>query len=176
MNSHKLIVFLLALLPALTLAQAVQPCIVEQYNQKETKTSLAGVQVEVRGAGTEVSDAQGVLTLSFTTLKSGDRVTMRSVTKDGYEVFNTSAVEQWIISRDRTPFQIVLVKSEYMTQLKRSLRETSTKNYKAKYEQAKRELKAEKEAGRLKDEEYRQQIEALEDQSVQLLRKTYYTL
>lgn len=150
--------------PSLLIAQAVQPCIVKQYNQKETKTPLAGVLVEVRGAGTEVSDAQGALTLNFTTLKPGDRVTMRSVTKSGYEVFNTSAVEQWTISRDRTPFQIVLVKSEYMAQLKRSLRETSTENYKVKYEQAKRELKAEKEAGRLKDEEYRQQMEALEDQ------------
>lgn len=152
------------LFPAFALAQAVQPCVVKQYNQKDAKTPLAGVLVEVRGAGTKVSDAQGVLTLNFTTLKPGDRVVKRGITKDGYEIFNTSAVEQWTISRDRTPFQIVLVRSDYMRQLKQTLRDNSLENYKLKYEQTKKQLKKEQEAGKLKDEEYRKEMEKLENQ------------
>lgn len=155
---------ILLLLPSFVLAQAVQPCVVKQYNQKDAKTPLAGVQVEVRGAGTEVSDAQGLLTLNFATLKSGDRVVKRGINKEGYEIFNTSAVEQWTISRDRTPFQIVLVRSDYMRQLKQTLRDNSLENYKLKYEQTKKQLKKEQEAGKLKDEEYRKEMEKLEDQ------------
>lgn len=153
----------LLLLPVFALAQAVQPCVVRQYNQKDAKTPLAGVQVEVRGAGTEVSDAQGALTLNFTTLKPGDRVTTRSINKEGYEVFNKSAMEQWTVSRDKSPFQIVLVRSEFMAKLKNSLRQSSTESYRNKYEQAARLLREAQETGRLKEEEYHRQIEELED-------------
>ena len=53
------------------LAQATQPCIVKQYNQKQTKTPLSGVQVEVRDAGSAVSASNGAVTLRFATLKPG---------------------------------------------------------------------------------------------------------
>ena len=45
------------------MAQATQPCVVKQYNQKHQKTPLAGVQVEVRGAQTATSAANGAVTL-----------------------------------------------------------------------------------------------------------------
>ena len=83
-----------------TLAQATQPCIVKQYNQKQQKTPLAGVQVEVRGAQTATSAANGAVTLQFATLKPGDRVPFRAATKAGFELMNKTAVEQWNISRD----------------------------------------------------------------------------
>lgn len=164
MNIKKFSSILFCLFPLLTMAQVIQPCIVKQYNKNETKTPLSGVQVEVRGAGTEVSDAHGNLTLTFTTLKPGDRVTLRSITKNGYEVFNTSAVEQWTLSRNNTPFLIVLVRSDYMIQLKNSLKQNSLENYKLKLDQTKKELKKERDAGKLRDEDYRKQIDALEDQ------------
>lgn len=164
MNIRKFLSLLFCLFPLFTMAQVIQPCVVKEYNQKEEKKPLPGVQVEVRGAVTEVSDAQGALTLSFTTLKPGDRVVKRDIKKDGFEVFNTSAVEQWTISRDRTPFLIVLVRSDYMRQLEQTLRQNSIQNYKLKYEQTKRDLAAEKAAGKIKEEEYRQQMEKLEDQ------------
>ena len=67
---------------------------------------------------------------------------------------NKAAVEQWNISRDNTPFSLVLVKSEYFSQLKEKLTQASTESYKAKYEQAVRELEQQKKTGKLKDEEY----------------------
>ena len=70
---------LIILVTALTtLAQATQPCVVKQYNQKQQKTPLGGVQVEVRDAQSATSAANGSITLKFATLKPGDRVTLRA--------------------------------------------------------------------------------------------------
>ncbi len=160
------LVFFLAFITATTtaLAQATQPCIVKQYNQKKTKTPLGGVQVEVRDAGTGISAANGTMTLKFTTLKPGDRVTLRRITKAGYEIFNKTAIDQWIISRNQQRFEIVLVRSDYFTQLKNNLTQSSTDNYKAKYEKAKSDLAKLQKTGKLKEAEYRRQLNALEDQ------------
>ena len=145
------------------MAQATQPCVVKQYNQKQQKTPLAGVQVEVRDAQSATSAANGAVTLQFATLKPGDRVTVRRIIKPGYEIFNKAVIDQWTITRGATT-EIVLVQSSYFTQLKSKLTQSSTDNYKKKYEQAKAELAQLQKAGKLKEEEYRQQLNDLEDQ------------
>ena len=155
---------LIILATALTaLAQATQPCIVKQYNQKQQKTPLAGVQVEVRDAQSATSAANGAVTLQFATLKPGDRVTVRRIIKPGYEIFNKAVIDQWTITRGATT-EIVLVQSSYFTQLKGKLTQSSTDNYKKKYEQEKAEKERLLKAGKLKEEEYRQQLNDLEDQ------------
>ena len=145
------------------LAQATQPCVVKQYNQKQQKTPLAGVQVEVRDAQSATSAANGSVTLKFTTLKPGDRITVRRIIKPGYEIFNKAAIDQWTITRGATS-EIVLVQSAYFAQLKSKLTQSSTDNYKKKYEQEKAEKERLLKAGKLKDEEYRRQLNDLEDQ------------
>ena len=121
-------------------AQSTQPCVVKQYNQKAEKTPLSGVEVMASNAGSTVSDNEGRLTLVFRTLKPGDKVKLISAKKAGYALFNTEAVEQWNISRDQSPFTLVLVKKDYFDQLKAKLTETSAGSYQRKYEQAIREL------------------------------------
>ena len=143
----------LLLSAALASGQATQPCVVMQYNQKSAKTPLSGVEVVASNAGSTVSDADGRLTLSFRTLKPGDKVNLISAKKAGYEIFNSEAVTQWNISRDQTPFTLVLVKKAYFDQLKAKLTETSSENYKAKYLQAMKEVDKLKQEGKLKEEE-----------------------
>ena len=145
------------------LAQATQPCIVKQYNQKQQKTPLAGVQVEVRGAQTATSAANGALSLQFATLKPGDRVPFRAATKAGYELMNKTAVEQWNISRDQKPFEIVLIQSAYFTQLKGKLKQSSVDSYHEKYEKARAELEKLQKEGKLKEQEYYDKLNELED-------------
>ncbi len=159
-------IFLIFIVLATTLAamaQASQPCVVKKYNQKKQKTPLAGVQVEVRDAGSATSAGNGTVTLKFATLKPGDRVTPRRITKSGYEIFNKQAIDQWTISRGAT-FEIVLVQSSYFAQLKSKLTQSSTDNYKKKYEQEKAEKEKLLKAGKLKEEEYRRQLNDLENQ------------
>lgn len=143
-------------------AQSTQPCIVTQYNQKAAKKPLAGVTVMVSNAGSTVSDNDGRLTLTFRSLKPGDKVNLISVKKAGFELFNTEAVEQWNISRDQTPFSLVLVSTAYFDALKSKLTQTSMDSYQRKYEQAVRELEAQKQAGKLKDEEFNRKYDELE--------------
>ena len=155
------IIFLAIALTAL--AQATQPCVVKQYNQKQQKTPLAGVQVEVRGAQTATSAANGALSLQFATLKPGDRVPFRAATKAGFELMNKTAVEQWNISRDQKPFEIVLIQSAYFTQLKGNLKQSSVDSYHKKYEQTLAELERQKKEGKLKEQEYYDKLNELED-------------
>ncbi len=160
----RIILAIIILTTALTAqAQATQPCVVKQYNQKQQKTPLGGVQVEVRDAQSATSANNGTVTLHFATLKPGDRVTVRRITKPGYEIFNKAAIDQWTITRGATS-EIVLVQSSYFAQLKGNLTQSSTDNYKKKYEQAKAELAQLQKAGKLKEEEYRRQLNDLEDQ------------
>ena len=160
----KVVLTIIVLAITLTaMAQATQPCVVKQYNQKQQKTPLAGVQVEVRDAQSATSAANGAVTLQFATLKPGDRVTVRRIIKPGYEIFNKAVIDQWTITRGATT-EIVLVQSSYFTQLKSKLTQSSTDNYKKKYEQEKAEKERLLKAGKLKEEEYRQQLNDLEDQ------------
>ena len=160
---QRLISLLAALSLTLTiLAQATQPCVVKQYNQKQQKTPLAGVQVTVGNAGSATSGADGRLTLTFRTLKPGDKVNLISAKKAGYELMNKAAVEQWFIARDNTPFSLVLVRSDYFNQLKDRLTQTSTDSYRAKYEQAMQQLEQQKKTGKLKEAEYNQKLDELE--------------
>ena len=160
----KVVLTILVLAITLTaMAQATQPCIVKQYNQKQQKTPLAGVQVEVRGAQTATSAANGALSLQFATLKPGDRVPFRAATKAGFELMNKTAVEQWNISRDQKPFEIVLIQSAYFTQLKGNLKQSSVDSYHKKYEQTLAELERQKKEGKLKEQEYYDKLNELED-------------
>ena len=145
------------------LAQATQPCVVKQYNQKQQKTPLAGVQVEVRGAQTATSAANGAVSLKFATLKPGDRVPFRAATKAGFELMNKTAVEQWNISRDQKPFEIVLIQSAYFTQLKGKLKQSSIDSYHEKYEKARAILEKLQKEGKMKEEEYLRRLNELED-------------
>ncbi len=145
------------------LAQATQPCIVKQYNQKQLKTPLPGVQVEVRDAGSATSDKAGLFTLKFATLKPGDRVPFRAATKTGFELMNKMAVEQWNIARDQKTFEIVLVKSDYFNQLKNNLKQASIDSYHQKYEQTRKQLEKLQKEGKLKEQEFYQKLNDLED-------------
>ena len=160
----RIFLIFLALLAACSalMAQSTQPCVVTQYNQKSAKTPLSGVTVMVSNAGSTVSDNAGRLTLTFRTLKPGDKVNLISAKKAGFELFNTEAVEQWIISRDQTPFSLVMVSTEYFEALKAKLSQTSTDSYQRKYEQAVRELEAQKQAGKLQEEAFNRKYDELE--------------
>ena len=145
------------------MAQATQPCVVKQYNQKQQKTPLSGVRVHVDGAQTATSAADGRFTLVFNTLKPGDQVLNVSAMKPGFEIFNKSSVEQWNISRGNATFTLVLVKSDEFAQLVGKLTQTSKNTYQAKYEEKVRELEQLKEDGKLKEEEFNKKYDELDE-------------
>ena len=63
--------------------QCQQKCVVMEYNETTTKSTLGGVEVLVINAGSTISDSNGNVTLKFRTQKPGDRVTARRIEKRG---------------------------------------------------------------------------------------------
>lgn len=144
-------------------AQTIQPGQTLEYNEKNTKTPLGGVEIVIRDAGSTVSDAKGNFTLTFNTLQPGDKVVYRQIQKSGFEIFNKQALEQWYISKDKKPFQIVLCRTEKFKALTENYQRVSSDSYARQYKKDQDALAAQLKEGKLKEEEYKKQLLALED-------------
>lgn len=147
---------------ALVTAQSSQTVQIVEYNGKEAKTPVQGVGLTVNNAGAAMSDAEGNLTLNFRTLHAGDPVQIRRIEKAGYEVFNLEAVEQWTVSPQQT-FQLVICKSEKIRTLCDNYSKTANESYAKQLQQEKARLEAERNAGKLKEEEFKAELQQAED-------------
>ena len=93
-------------------AQIIQHGIVKEYCETSPKINLGGVEIVVNKAGSTVSQNDGQFSLSFQTMKVGDKVLVQRIEKLGYEIFNKEALEQWYISKDNRPFIITMCRSD----------------------------------------------------------------
>ncbi len=144
-------------------AQTVQLGQTVEYNEKNEKIPLPGVEIVIRDAGSTVSDANGNFTLTFNTLKPGDKVVYRQIQKSGYEIFNKQALEQWYISREKRPFQIVLCRVDKFKALTENYQRISSASYARQYKNDQEKLALQLQEGKLKEEEYKRQLLRLED-------------
>lgn len=154
---------LLLFLPLLLHAQSTQQVKVLEYNGKEQKTPLAGVSLSVQNAGSTMSDAKGELTLQFRTLKAGDGVQLRRIDLAGYEVFNQEAVDAWTISPQRT-FTLVLCKSDRFKALCEQYNAAANASYERQLKKDKAAVEKLKKEGKIRQQEYEQQMAALDQQ------------
>ena len=156
-------VFILSLCVSSLWAQSTQQVTVLEYNGKEQKTPLQGVSLSVQNAGSAMSDAQGALTLQFRTLKAGDAVQLRRIDLAGYEVFNQEAVDAWTISPQRT-FTLVLCKSERFKALCEQYNAAASASYERQLKKDKATLEQLRKEGKIRKQEYDQQLAALDQQ------------
>ena len=150
------------------LAQAEQQVVVTEYKGKEQKTPLEGVSVTVLNAATTVSDQNGVVALRFRTMHPGDRVSVRRVVKNGYEIFNTQAVEQWNISPNH-PFQLILCQTNQLHELRSQYSRVASESYARQYKAEQARLANEKKKTNMLEEVYQQKLLDLENQYQQQL-------
>lgn len=151
-------------------AQVVQPGVVMVYDLKQKKSPFSRVKINATGAGTTHSDQNGRFTLVFNNKKPGDKVEA-SIKRTGYEIFNTQDVNQWFISRNRTPFTILLVNSKAFNNKKHIVKEKVTDNYKTKYKKSVQEIEKLKKENKLKEEEYKNRIAEAERKFNELMSK-----
>lgn len=144
------------------MAQSTQTVQIVEYNGKAQKTPMQGVGLAVANAGAAMSDAEGMLTLNFRTLKAGDPVQIRRIEKAGYEVFNLEAVNQWTVSPKMT-FQLVICQSDKVRQLCDTYSQAASESYGRQLQQEKARLEADRKAGKLKEEEYKAELQKTED-------------
>lgn len=145
-----------------TSAQVVQNGTVKEYHLNKKKTSLGGVEVQVKNANSTVSDKHGSFALEFHTLSSGQKVNIRKIEKLGYEIFNKDALEQWNINPN-VPFVIVMVRSDKFKELRDTYSRESSRSYEEQYLKEKAKLEAELKAGHITEEKLKEEINALRD-------------
>ena len=143
-------------------AQTTQMVQIVEYNGKEAKTPIQGVGLTVNNAAAAMSDASGNLTLNFRTLHAGDQVQIRRIEKAGYEIFNLEAVEQWVISPQQA-FQLVICKSDRIRALCDNYSQVASESYAKQLQQEKARLEEERKAGRLKEEQFKAELQQADD-------------
>lgn len=141
-------------------AQTLQKGVVKEYREENNKRPLPGVEVEITNAGSVVSDKKGDFLLEFRTFKPGQRVNVRRIEKNGYEIFNKDALEQWNINPDE-PFTIVMVKRELFKQIRDNYSRISSQSYAEQYEIEKAALDKERLEGKISEERHRTELEEL---------------
>jgi len=150
------------LLSLCAFAQTTQKGVVKEYNEKAQKTSLAGVELNVRSANSTVSDKNGNFSLNFLTLKAGDRIKVRNIKKDGFEVFNKEAMEQWNLNPN-TPFTIVMCSSAKFKAICDKYYSSASKNYERQLNKERAAIEKLKADKQLKEEEYQKRLAEIQE-------------
>lgn len=159
-----IIIATILILSALTAgARTVQTGVVREYKGKAKKTPLAGVELQVYPAQSTASDRNGNFRLEFLTLKPGERINVRRIEKEGYEIFNKDALEQWNLN-PTAPFMIVMCRSNMFKQLKDTYYKNSGERYARQYRKAQDELKRLKDQNKIQQKEYIERLEQLEQE------------
>lgn len=141
-------------------AQVIQEGIIQEYNEAAKKTPLAGVELNIRSAGSTVSDNGGHFSLEFMTLKPGEKVNVRRIEKLGYEIFNKEAVEQWNINPNN-PFVIVMCRSDKFKKIRDNYERVSSESYAQQLKKEEEALAKLKSDGEIQEAEYQKELLAL---------------
>lgn len=137
------------------LAQVQQKGIVKEYRGADEKVPLAGVEISVNNAPRTMSAQDGTFNLQFRSLHAGDLVSVRSIQKAGYEIFNKEALEQWIISgRAEIPFTIVMCPVAQFKRMRDNYERVSSANYEAQFKKEKAQLAQKRDAGKMSQSQY----------------------
>lgn len=153
---------LFALIALSLMGQTVQHGVIQEYNEKAKKTTLPGVELTIRSAGSTVSDKKGRFSLNFLTLKPGERVNVRRIEKAGYEIFNKEAVEQWNIN-PTTPFVIVMCRSDRFKRIRDNYEQVSSESYRRQLQKEEAALARQRQEGKLREEEYQRKLYELRE-------------
>jgi len=155
---RSIVVYILAIIATVCAnAKTVQNGVVKEYNEKAQKTPLPGVELNVRSAGSTVSDKKGNFALNFLTLKPGEKINVRRIEKLGYEIFNKEAIEQWNLN-PKNPFIIVMCKSDKFKRIRDNYERVSSASYAKQMKKEEAALAKLKKDGKLKEAEYQKQL------------------
>lgn len=167
---NKFLFFIILSIPStLCKAQTMQSGIVMEYNEKNQKTVLPGVEIVISNAGATTSGTDGKFKLSFRTLKPGDKVLYKRIEKLGYELFNTEALSQWYISRNDVPFTIIMCRSDKFKRIRDNYFRISSQSYAKQYKKEQEELAKRRKKGELQKEQYKMELIALKNSYEQQL-------
>ena len=120
-NIRVVLIYVCCFISHISNGQSVEIGYVKEYNGEKAKTPLAGVELNVNGAPSTISDFQGKYELRFAVHKPGEPVKYNEIYKTGFVVFNTEAIKTWRISNSKVPFDIVMCKETTFRELKKQV-------------------------------------------------------
>lgn len=147
---------------SVSIAKVYQPGRVVQYNGKAASTPLSGVRLQIRHALSTVSDKNGNFKLQFNEAPQNNRISVREIYKEGYEIYNTGELAQWNLN-SKLPFIIKMCKSSALRKQKEQYINNSIEYYKAELKKTKRELKKLQDENKIADQEYNRKIREAEE-------------
>lgn len=125
---------------------------------------LSEVTIRVKGEHNYVnSQSDGSFAIQMAGKKNGETYSLQSIQKNGYELNEADFIGRQFAFSEKVPLTIVMVSSAQLQADKQRIEsnayKTAEKNYKTKYDQLEKQLKANK----ITTEQYREQINDLQD-------------
>ncbi len=145
-------------------AQTQRGCVRTLGRPTQRGQALSGVTIRVKGEHNMVlSDADGAFALAMPGKKNGEAYALQQVRKTGYELNEAGVIGRPFAFSDKVPLTIVMVSTAQLQADKQRIENTAyqvaLRNYKTRME----ELERQRDAGQLAVEQYRTEIQALQD-------------
>ncbi len=118
-------------------AQTIQRGVVVEMNSGNKP--IAGVSVVTLGAIPADTDQGGRFQLTFLHKQPGARVVVKQVYRQGYEIVNQKALEEWVLS-EKNEFRIVLCKNGMLDESRRRFYNIGQDRYYALYADTQKKL------------------------------------
>ena len=163
--SQHLIISICALLLPLAASAQTQQGHVRTLGRPDAKgVALSGVAVRVKGEHNAVlSGADGSFAIALPGKKNGEAYVLQQVRKAGYELNENGVIGRQFAFSDKVPLTLVMVSTSQLQADKQRIENTAyqvaERNYKTKMEA----LERQREAGSLAAEQYRAEIQDLQD-------------
>ena len=126
---------------------------------------LQGVVVRVQGDYNPVmSDEQGAFQVQMPGYKNGTAYTLAGINKGGYELREPEIVGRQLPFSSSVPMEIIMISRRQLQRDKQRIEQAARENIERYYEDKMNELNAQLAAATLSNQEYEQQLSALESE------------
>ena len=165
MNIKSFIISVICLSISLSMSAQIQKGYVKTLGRKNKPgVALGGVSVRVKGGHNAVLSGQdGKFAMQLVGKKPGDEYRLQQVLKQGYELNDMSVVGRGLSYSDKVPLTIVMVSSKANQEEKQQIENNIYATVEKKYKKDLISLEKQKETNKITIEQYRKQIQELQD-------------
>lgn len=159
------ILLVLSLLTSLfTYAQSQEGYVKTQGRPNKPGKALAGVIIRWRGnMNAIVSGTDGKFSALFPDKKNGDAIMLTSVRKDGFELTDKDLINRKLVFSTNVPIEIVMVSSAELEANRKRISDNAYRKAEETYQSKLKALEKQKEESDITVEQYRQQLQQLQD-------------
>lgn len=155
---------ILCSLTAVSLAQTQHGLVKTIGRQNKPGVALSGVTIRMRGALNAVMSSQtGEFSFSMPNKKDGDPISLLSVQKNGYELKDKELLGRQLVFSSRVPIEILMVDQKQFAADKKRIEDNAYRVAERNYQKKLKEIEAQKQKNEITADQYRQELEQLQD-------------